>query len=99
MVTVTDNIRNAYTNSRWRTGEETPLGGKIWDYENGETLTAYVCLRNRKWLAVLRHSSSFLERISWKELSGEDARMVLAAIHHDEDEIVWEIWERSETIG
>lgn len=97
MVTVTDNTRSAYTN-KWRTGEETPLGGKIWDYENGETLAAYVCLRNRKWLAVLRHSSSSLERISWKELSGEDARMVLAAIHHDADEIIWEIWERSETV-
>ena len=96
MVTITDNIRNAYTN-RWKTGEETPLAGKIWDYENGETLTAYVCLRNRKWLAVLRHSS--FERTSWKELAGEDARMVLAAIHHDEDNIIWDLWERSETIG
>ena len=44
MVTITDNIRNAYTN-KWKTGEETPLGGKIWDYENGEVLSAYVCLR------------------------------------------------------
>ena len=95
--TVTDTTLKWYRNADYLAGNETPLAARRYDYAGGEYMQAYVCLRNKRWVAQLEH---YLPGYGYRAttLRGESARTCLAAIHANQPEIIWEIWERNETI-
>lgn len=95
-MTVTDTTLKWYRTD-YLAGKETPLAARRYDYAGGEKLQAYVCLRNKKWVAQLEHT---LPGCGYRvtTLYGESARQVLAAIHANQPEIIWIIWERSEAV-
>jgi len=96
-ITITDTTLKWYR-ADYLAGVDTPLAARRYDYGNGECMQAYVCLRNKKWVAQLEHTRpGYGYRAT--TLYGEPARQVLAAIHAEQPEIIWEIWERSEAIG
>lgn len=92
-VVVTDTT-SQYYNRQWINGVTTPLAGRMYEYDTGDTLHVYVCLADKHWVAHIRYSSSFVGTSTHYTLYRDAARQVLAAIHANEPDIIWDIVER-----